>query len=109
MSKFRPTAVVTAPDGGEWEIYAYKFRWTSPSRRRDIVRAVLGAARTLRLETWTVDAVTYLPRKRVYTWRTTGEHKGQVIAQVQGHLTRGDIPIHLANADYLGEERRSAR
>jgi len=109
MSKFRRTALVTAPDGSEWEIYAYKFRWRSPPRRRDIVRAVLASARTLRLETWTVDAVTYMPRKRVYTWRTTGEHKGQVLAQVQGHLARGDIPMRLANADYLGEDRRSAR
>ena len=109
MSKFRPTAVVTSPDGAEWEIYAYKFRWLSPPRRRELGRAVLAAARTLQRQTWTVDAVTYLPRKTVYTWRTTGEYKGQVLAQVQGHLARGDIPMRLANADYLGEERRSAR
>ena len=109
MSKLRPTAVVTAPDGSEWEIYAYKFRWTSPPRRRELVRAVLASARTLQRQTWTVDAVTYLPRKTVYTWRTTGEHKGQVLAQVEGYLARGDIPMHLTNADYHGEDRRSAR
>jgi hypothetical protein len=109
MSKFRPTAVVTSPDGAEWEIYAYRFRWTPPSRRREILRAALAAARTLVREDWTVDAITYLPRETVYTWTTTGEHKGQVLAQVEGHLARGDIPMRLANATYLGELRRSAR
>ena len=81
MSKLRATAVVTAPDGSEWEIYAYKFRWRPPPRRRELGRAMVAAVRTLQLQIWTVDAVTYLPRKRVYTWRTTGEHKGQVLAQ----------------------------
>ena len=108
MSVFRPAARITAPDGRDWEIYAYRVRWESPKRWRDVWRAVLAAWRAARSDDWTVDAVTYLPRETVYTWTTTTEHKGQVLAQVEGHLARGDLPIHLTNADYRGE-RRSAR
>jgi hypothetical protein len=32
-----------------------------------------------------------------------------VLAQVEGHLARGDIPARLTNAVYRGEVRRSAR
>jgi hypothetical protein len=109
VTVFRPHARVTSPDGCLWEIYAYTFRWTPPQRRRDLWRAALAAARTLRAGTWTIEAVTFLPRRTVYTWTTTAEHKGQVLAQVEGSIARGDIPVHLRNADYLGEDRRSAR
>jgi hypothetical protein len=70
---------------------------------------VLGAARSVRSDEWTIDAVAYLPHPTVYTWTTTREYKGQVLAQVEGHLARGDIPAHLTNAIYRGEDRRSAR
>ena len=144
MSVFRPSARVTAPDGREWEIYAYKIK----VRERDydddplgdpptmfgtfvldwallslIVDALLliprgllrlgaivaAAVRSVRSDEWTIDAITYLPHQTVYTWTTTREHKGQVVAQVQGHLQRGDIPVRLRNAVYRGEDRRSAR
>ena len=35
-------------------------------------------------------------------------HRGQVLAQVEGNLARGDVPLRLTNAVYRGE-RRSAR
>jgi hypothetical protein len=67
------------------------------------------AARSIGSDEWTVDAITFLPHETVYTWTTTSEYKGQVLAQVEGHLARGDIPLHLTNAVYRGEDRRSAR
>ncbi|HEY3541360.1 MAG TPA: hypothetical protein VGK79_02355 [Gaiellaceae bacterium] len=74
-------------------------------RAADVAVAALRMARSDR---WTIDAVTYEPRETVYTWTTTTEHKGQVLAQVEGHLARGDIPTYLANGVYRGESR-SAR
>lgn len=108
MSIFRPTVKVTAPDGQEWEIYAYRVAWRKPPRLRDTWSSVVAAARAARSDAWTIDAVSYLPSPTVYTWTTRTEHKGQALAQVEGSLARGDIPIHLANAAYRGE-RRSAR
>jgi hypothetical protein len=104
MSLFRASARVTAPDGREWEVYAYRFRWQRPSRKRDVLRAL---ARSLPAE-WTIAAVTYDPHETVYRWTTTREFKGQVLAQVEGGIARGGIPQRLTNATYLGE-RRSAR
>ena len=109
MSVFRPAARVTSPDGREWEIYAYRVRWQRPARRRDVLRSVAGALRTARSDEWTVEALAHLPRKTAYRWTTTTAHKGQVLAQVEGHLARGDIPARLTNAVYRGEVRRSAR
>jgi hypothetical protein len=109
VSVFRPAAKVRGPDGREWEIYAYRFQWTKPKRRRDLPQALLAAYRATRSSNWTIDAVTRLPHQSVYTWTTTAEHKGQVLAQVEGSLARGDLPIHLRNAVYRGEDRRSAR
>jgi hypothetical protein len=69
----------------------------------------VAAARAAWSDAWTVDAVTYQPRETVLSWTTTSEHKGQVIAQIEGHLARGDIPQRLTNAVYRGEVSRSAR
>jgi hypothetical protein len=71
-------------------------------------QVAVGALRSVRSDEWTVDAVTFMPRHVVYTWTTTSEYKGQVLAQVEGYLARGDIAQHLTNAVYRGE-RRSAR
>ena len=67
--------------------------------------AASAGVRAARSDEWTVDAVTYLPHETVYTWTTTREHKGQVLAQVEGHLARGDVPQHLTNATFRGERR----
>jgi hypothetical protein len=126
---------VSSPDGRTWEIYAYKIRvrgrdwdpeadgevfgrnplalagllvWLVSLVPRLIVRGVdvcLGAARALRSDEWTVEAVTFLPSRESYAWSTTREFKGQVLAQVEGHLARGDIPQHLTNGTYLGLRR----
>ena len=138
MSVFRAAAKVTGPDGREWEIYAYKIRVGDLDDfdvteddvyfqgrllplifvvnlflliPRLLIRAAqvaAGALRTIGSDAWTIDAVSYLPQPTVYTWTTTSEYKGQVLAQVEGNLARGDIPQRLTNAVYRGE-RRSAR
>jgi hypothetical protein len=62
----------------------------------------VAAVRAASSDRWTIEAVTWLPRPERYAWSTTSEYKGQVLAQVEGHLARGDIPQHLTNATYLG-------
>jgi hypothetical protein len=71
----------------------------------DTARAAIAAARS---DEWTIEAVAFLPQPTAYTWTTTSEYKGQVLAQVEGHLARGDVPQRLTNGVYRGE-RRSAR
>lgn len=71
----------------------------------DIASAALTSVRS---DEWTVEAVTWLPMETRYTWTTTREHKGQVLAQVEGSLARGDVPQRLRNGVYRGESR-SAR
>ena len=73
-----------------------------------LVDAGVAAARAVRSDTWTIEAITFMPQKQSYRWSTTSEHRGQVLAQVQGNLARGDVPQHLRNATYLGWSR-SAR
>jgi hypothetical protein len=109
VSVFRPAARVTSPDGQEWELYAYRVRWRRPARRRDVLRSVAAAVRAARGDDWTIDAIAHVPRKTVYRWTTRTAHKGQVLAQVEGHFARGTIPERLTNAVYCGEVRRSAR
>jgi hypothetical protein len=109
VSVFRPAARVTSPDGQEWEIYAYRVQWRRPERKRDVLQSVAAAVRAARSDDWTIDAIAHLPRKTVYRWTTTTAHKGQELAQVEGHLARGDILERSTNAVYRGEVRRSAR
>jgi hypothetical protein len=109
VSVFRPAARVTSPDGREWELYAYRVQWQRPERRRDVLRSIAAALRAARSDDWTIDAIAHLPRKTVYRWTTTTAHKGQVLAQVEGHLARGGMLERSTNAVYRGEIRRSAR
>jgi hypothetical protein len=120
VSRLRPAVKLTDPEGREWEIYVYKIRlradyWDPrdpepPRKFRERLRdAYERIGRSLREDSWTIEAVTWdPPRHTAYGWVTTSEYKGQVLAQVQGHLERGDVPIRLRNAHYRGE-RRSAR
>jgi hypothetical protein len=127
VSVFRPSVRLTAADGREWEIYTYKLEVGDRAERDDhvvnrlvrlalliprlfgrLVDAGLAAVRAARSDTWTIEAITFMPSKQSYTWRTTGEHRGQVLAQIEGSLQRGDVPQHLRNATYVGW-RRSAR
>jgi hypothetical protein len=147
VSVFRPSARLTAPDGREWEIYAYKLEvgdrgewdtdlldehgpypgtvaaasavfaivnavvWLVMLIPRLLLRLVdigIAAVRAARSDTWTIQAITFMPQHETYTWKTTSEYRGQVLAQVQGSLQRGDVPQHLRNATYVGWSR-SAR
>jgi hypothetical protein len=108
VSVFRPARRVTGPDGREWEIYAYRIRLPQRRKlRRFPVDVAAAALRALRTNEWTIEAIAFIPRETC-TWRTTTEHRGQVLALVEGHLARGHVPQRLANATYLGC-RRSAR
>ena len=70
--------------------------------------AAVAGVRTLRSDEWTIEAITFMPQRQSYAWRTTGEHRGQVLAQVEGNLARGHVPQQLRNATYVGWSR-SAR
>jgi hypothetical protein len=112
VSLFRPSVRVRAPDGRDWEIYAYKLRTErAPAQGRFLARVVrsvrltaVSAVRSLRADEWTIEAVCFVPRES-YAWRTTREFKGQVIARVEGSLARGDPPARLAHATFLGSRR----
>lgn len=67
----------------------------------DIPRAGLQA---LGSDEWTVEAVTWQPHRTTYTWRTTGEFRRHVLAQVEGQLARGEVPTPR-RATYLGASR----
>lgn len=143
MSVFRPTVRLTAPDGREWELYAYKLdvgvraEWDTDVAHADttpapaaaglaIVNALVwlvmlvprllarlldvavASVRAARSDDWTIEAITFMPQKQSYVWKTSGEYRGQVLAQVEGSLARGHVPQQLRNATYVGW-RRSAR
>jgi hypothetical protein len=59
------------------------------------------ALRALGSDEWTVEAVSWLPHRTVYAWRTTREYRGHVLAQVEGQLARGETPTP-GHATYLG-------
>jgi hypothetical protein len=67
----------------------------------EIPRAALRARGS---DTWTIEAITFVPRRESYAWRTTSEFRGHVLAQVEGQLARGEIP-RPRNATYLGASR----
>jgi hypothetical protein len=142
VSVFRPTVRVSAPDGTQWEIYAYKLQvgdrreWDtelvdadvgmSPAAAGALLNAVIwilmlvprlivrlcdvavAAVRAAASDEWTIEAITFMPQRQSIAWTTTTEHKGQVLAQVEGSLARGHPPGQLRNAIYRGW-RRSAR
>jgi hypothetical protein len=70
-----------------------------------VCEIAVAGVRSLRSEEWTVEAIVILPHRESYGGTTTTEYKGQVLAQVEGHLARGDIPQRLTNATYLGARR----
>lgn len=71
---------------------------------RVLWEAPRAAVRTIGSDEWTVEAVCWLPRRERYTWRTSGEFRGNVLAQLEGQLARGESP-RLAHATYLGPAR----
>jgi hypothetical protein len=112
VSVFRPVRRVSSPDGRPWEIYAYKVRRPRAGKglRRTRVATWLHSVVTVTVpslsgDEWTIEAICFVPRE-TYTWRTTSEFKGQVLARVEGSLARdGEIPARLANATFVGSKR----
>jgi len=105
VSVFRPVVRVTGPDGRLWELYAYRI--AVPRRRgrfprlRRLVDVPVAGLRALRSDRWTIEAIAWLPHRQAYTWTTTREFRGHVLAQVEGQLARGEVPTPR-NATYLG-------
>ena len=66
----------------------------------DLPRAALAARHS---DEWTIDAVTEVPHKTTYTWKTTGEYRGHVVAQVEAGLAYGEIP-RPRHAIFVGVE-----
>lgn len=68
----------------------------------------VAAVRAAAKDEWTIEAISFMPTRQSYRWRTTREYRGQVLAQVEGSLARGHVPQNLRNATYVGWSR-SAR
>ena len=118
---FRPFARVTDPHGREWEIYASKLvlpRLPTPDPTstgrgqllaaprlllRILVDLPVAAVRAVRSDKWTIEAISWAPFRSSYTWTTTTEYRGQVLAQVEGGLARGDTP-RPRNAQFVASD-----
>ena len=120
------------PNGRGWEIYAFRISLPersagdSPLEYHGVVMQTVGgilwlvrgagvllvrmlvdlpiaAMRATRSDEWTIEAVSWAPSRHRYTWKTTREHRGQVLAQVEGGIARGEIPKprngHLLRVD----------
>jgi hypothetical protein len=98
VSVFRPAARTTAPDGRVWEIYAYRIELP---KRRKIRRFPAAVLRAFRTNVWTIEAVTFGGHHERHRWRTTTQHRRQVLLQVEGGIERGEEP-RPRNATYLG-------
>jgi hypothetical protein len=70
---------------------------------RLLVDIPVAGVRALGSDEWTIQAISWAPPKSTYTWTTTREHRGQVLAQVEGGLARGDVP-RPRNAVFVGAE-----
>ena len=90
MSSLRPAARTISPDGREWEIYAYQERVELPPETRFRLMRRLFAPRS---DEWLIEAVSYAPYEQRLRWSIPAERKGQVLAQVEGQLARGERPM----------------
>jgi len=122
VSVFRPSARVSDPQGRFWEIYAFRIllpdrpAGDSPLEYQGVLLQAIGgifwlgrgvlvllvrlfvdlpaaAVRASLSDDWTIEAVSWAPYRRRYTWKTTREYRGQVLAQVEGGLVRGEVPM----------------
>jgi hypothetical protein len=57
-----------------------------------LVDLPVAIVRALRSDSWTIEAISWAPFRASYTWTTTLEHRGQVLAQIEGGLARGETP-----------------
>jgi hypothetical protein len=65
---------------------------------RILVDLPVAAVKALGSDEWTIEAVSWAPFQSRYTWTTTREYRGQVLAQVEGGLARGDTTPRPRNA-----------
>ena len=91
--------LVTAPIDG----IVYLLSFIPRLLLRLFVDLPLAAVRALRSDTWTIEAISWAPFRASYTWTTTLEHRGQVLAQVEGGLARGEAP-RPRNARFVRSE-----
>lgn len=90
MSSLKAVARTIGPDGREWEIYAYRERVPPPEDARfQLVRRLFAR----RSQLWLVEAVSWAPYELRLRWEVSPERKGQVLAQVEGQLARGERPM----------------
>jgi hypothetical protein len=89
MSGLRPAARAISPDGREWEIYAYRPRAEPASGRLRHMRRLFGP----RAQDVLVEAVSWAPYPIRLRWEIAEDRKGQVLAQVEGQLARGERPM----------------
>jgi hypothetical protein len=80
--------LITAPLDG----IAYLLSFIPRLLLRLFVDLPVAVVRALRSDSWTIEAISWAPFRASYTWRTTLEHRGQVLAQVEGGLARGETP-----------------
>ena len=78
----------------------YLVSWIPRLLLRLFVDLPVAAVRALRSDTWTIEAISWAPFRESYTWTTTSEHRGQVLAQVEGGIARGESP-HPRNAQFV--------
>ena len=81
---------------------AYLLAWI-PRVLLLLVDLPVAGARALRSDAWTIEAISWAPFRESYTWTTTREHRGQVLAQIEGGLARGERP-HPRNAQFVGSQ-----
>jgi hypothetical protein len=82
---------------------AYLLAWIPRLLLRFLVDFPAAGVRALRSDRWTIEAISWAPFRASYTWTTTSEHRGQVLAQVEGGLARGETP-RPRNAQLLRSE-----
>lgn len=90
MSSLRPAARTTSPDGRDWEIYAYRERVAPPAEVRFRRLRAFFAPRS---NEWLIEAVSWAPYEQRLRWSVPRERRGQVLAQVEGQLARGEHPM----------------
>jgi hypothetical protein len=91
--------VITAPLDG----IVYLLSFVPRLLLRLFVDVPIAAIRAARSDTWTIEAISWAPFRASYTWRTTHEHRGQVLAQVEGGLARGETP-RPRNAQFIASD-----
>lgn len=113
-----------APDGREWEIYAFALQLSrrkpvqetavgdAPTWQGAVIESVvflvtlvprmlirlfydlpLAAARARASDTLFIEAVSWAPYELRLRWEISKDRKGQVLAQVEGQLARGERPM----------------